>query len=125
MREGPALRVLPREPYRDALLEQRCERQSLRLAPVDPSLGEGLASSLELLRKLGVHLEPGRDLQQLLVQRAQPLDRHRSDHGVSGVPWHARLPWRLGIGEGRAELVVCLPQRLEGAREELRRILRR
>ena len=99
--------------------------RGLRLAPVDPALGEGVAPSLELLRKLGVHLEAGGNLEQLLVQRAQPLDRHRGDHGVSGVPWDARLAWRLGLGEGRAKLVVRLAQRLERTRAELRRVLRR
>ena len=57
MREGAALGVLAGEADRDALDEQACEGKRLGLAPVDPSLLEGLRPAVELLLQLRMNRE--------------------------------------------------------------------
>ena len=107
VRERPALGVLARETDRDAVLEERRERERLGLAPVDPSRLDRLAATLELPGELRVHGEPGRNLEQLLVERAQALGRNgRLDH-VSRAGRRRRLGRRRGrLRDGGAQPVV-------------------
>ena len=105
--ERPALGVLPREPDRDAVLEQGRERERLGLPPVDPALVERLAAPLELLRELRVHLEAVGDAEQLLVQLAQTLGGHGGDDGrrrcpAAAVARPAARARRKTRGAGRA-----------------------
>ena len=70
MRERAALGVLSRQPDRDALDQERAERQRLRLAPVDSTILDRLKTAVELAFELRVHGEVLRDDQQLLAQFA-------------------------------------------------------
>ena len=96
VRERPALGVLPRETDRDPLLEQRRECERLGLAPVDPSLFRSFPAALELPQELGVGREPGRELEQLLVQCPEALC---GDGGLDGFARAARRG-RLDGGAG-------------------------
>src|SRR3954463_11858264 len=82
MREGAALGVLPGDPDRDAVDEERPKGERLGLAPVDPTLLDGLAPALELLHQLRVRREPVGGPKQLLVQLAQLLGRDCRVHGL-------------------------------------------
>ncbi len=96
LRERAALRVLAGQPDRDALGQQRRERQRLGMRPHDPGLGpahpERLAPLIELLDELRVHGEPVRHGQELLVEHLEPVGGDR----------------RLDLGRGGAvELVLA------------------
>ena len=69
--EGAALGVLAGEANGDPVLEQRRVGERLALAPVDPAVDDRLVTPVELLGELGVDREPGRNGEQLLVQRPQ------------------------------------------------------
>ena len=75
VREGAALGVLPGEPDRDPLAQERAVRERLGLAPVDPALVERLDAPLELPRELRVDGEAVRHPQQLGVELAQARGR--------------------------------------------------
>ncbi len=77
LRKRAALRVLPGEPDRDPVDEQRRERERLGLAPVDAALVERRAPSLELARELRMHGEAVGRAQELVGELAQPLGGHR------------------------------------------------
>ena len=106
MRERSPLGVLTREPDRDPVLEERRERKRLGVAPVDSSLTEALAATLELACELRVHVEAVGHLQELLAELEEPIGRHRRDDGGSGVGLRQRLGVRNRRCEARAELVV-------------------
>ena len=71
--ERAAFGVLARETNGNPILEQGGVGESLALAPVDPAVDDGLVTAVELLRELGIDREPGRNVQQLLVQSAQAV----------------------------------------------------
>ena len=125
MGERAALGVLSRETNRDALLEQGGERERLGLTPVDPTLGDRLSPSLELLCELRVHLEAFGNAQELVVQLDQALRRHRGEDGIARVARDALLAWGLGLQERRAQVVVRLAQRVDRLLEELARLFLR
>ena len=79
MRERAALRVLAGQPDRDALDQERRERERLGLAPVDPARVDRLAAALELLISFGCTVKPSGTREQLVVQLAQrPVGGPRS-----------------------------------------------
>src|SRR3954451_12150666 len=76
LRERPALGVLTGEPDRDALGEQRGEREHLGVGPVDPALlAERYAPAIELLDELRVDGEAVRHGEHLVVELAQRVGR--------------------------------------------------
>ena len=76
--ERATRRVLAGQPDRRAFIEQRCEGEELRVAPVDPRLvvAEGIGTPLELLAELGVDREPVRHGGDRRVELAKPGQRH-------------------------------------------------
>ena len=123
----PRSRVLAGDPDRDAVDEQRRERERLRLAPVDAALVDRVAAALELLHQLRVRREALGDAQQLLVQLAQPLGGDRRDDGVAGRGGNAPLADGLRViaAEGLLQrLVRALQLRLHLGGELVRPLLR-
>ena len=76
VRERAALGVLAGEADRDAVAQQRGERERLGVAPVDAALVERRQAALELALELRVDREPVGDAHQLLGQPAQALLAH-------------------------------------------------
>ena len=91
VRERTALGVLSRETDRDTVLEEAREGEALGLAPVDPSLVDGLPAPLELALELRMDDEPLRHGEELLVQHAQPLVGHGGLHRLAGARRRGRL----------------------------------
>ena len=83
LRERAALGVLAREPDRDAVDEQRGERERLGLAPVDPAFVERGPAPLELARELRVDGEALRYAQELVGEAAQAFG---GDGGLGSAP---------------------------------------
>jgi len=79
VREGAALRVLSAQPNRRPSTSSGREREALRLAPVDAAFLDRDGAPRELLRQLRVDGEALRHGEQLRVQLAQPVGRHRGD----------------------------------------------
>src|SRR5687767_12067115 len=77
MGKRPALTILPREPDRRAVSEQRRERERLGMPPVDSAgFTHRVPTPLELLREARVGREPGWPREQLFVQRDELLWTH-------------------------------------------------
>ena len=114
--EGAALGVLARDADRDPLDEQAREGERLGLPPVDPALVHALAPALELLQQLLVPLEAVRHLEQLLVQRLEPLRRDGGDDGAAGVGRDPSLLRRLRHRDRRLQPVVRIAKLLLGPR---------
>src|SRR5688572_27383168 len=85
VRERPTLGVLAREPDGNALGEQARESEGLRRPPIDPARPKHLAAALELREQLRVRLEALGKLEQLLVERLEPVGGYRGDDGPAGV----------------------------------------
>ncbi len=80
LHERAAARVLPGEPDRGALEQQRAEREQLAVAPVDPALARHLRPLLEQLAQLRVH---GEGLRRRDVRVADPLEHLERDRGLA------------------------------------------
>ena len=111
MGERPPLRVLAREPDRDAVLEQRRECERLRLSPVDAALPDRLPAAFELARQLGVDGETAGHPKQLLVQGQEPVCRDRRlDRLARARRRHRLRRRRRRFGDRRAQPVVRLAE---------------
>ena len=124
--ERAALDVLAGEPDRHALLEQRGESQRLGLGPLDRVLVERRAPLVELRLQLAVQVEALRQLEQLLVERAQHVLRHGRARLGAGGTVELVLPG-LGPGsrEGGLEVRVRVRQLLVGVARHLLGVLLR
>ena len=89
VRERAALGVLARHADRDAVGEQRAERERLGVAPVDAALAHGDAPALELRSELGMHGEALGQLEQRVGERDELLRRRGVRVDLVEVARHA------------------------------------
>ncbi len=75
--EGAALDVLPREPDRRTLEQQRSERQRLGVGPFHSTLDDRLATALQLPLELGMDREAIGRGEQRVVHASEYVGRHR------------------------------------------------
>src|SRR5262249_6818415 len=106
VREGAALGVLAGEPDRDPVFEERCERERLGMAPVDPALTQALVAAFQLTQQLWMDLESLGHLQKLLAELEKPLGGHGRGDGRAGVRLRGRLGGRYRRREARPQLVM-------------------
>ena len=124
VRERAALGVLAGEPDRDSVLEERGERERLRVSPVDPAFAQGLATAFELPCELRVDVEALRYLQELVAELEEPFGGDGRDDCGARVRFRRGLRrWNRGR-KARPQLVVGSPQRLEGLLEHALRFVR-
>ena len=98
VRERAALGVLAGEPDRDPLLEQRRERERLRLPPVDPALDERLATPLELRASFGLTVNPSGTRRSCSLSAREPLGGDGGDDRLAACRRWERL---VGCACGR------------------------
>ena len=107
--EGAALCVLSREADGNPFDEQRPERESLRLAPVDPARVDRLQPPFELALELRVDREVIRGTQELVVELAESARGNGRDDTVARGVRDPALD-RARRAEGRLERLVRLFQ---------------
>ena len=111
VRERAALGVLARQADRDAVGQQRGERERLGVAPVDAAVADRRPAPLELRPQLGMHREALGQFEQRVGERDQLVARRararRPDRGRAPCGRRARARCGRRAAEGWCAAASC------------------